>query len=134
MGCTLQDPRSNPAYSVFPEVLIDYDLDEKLTKIWVKSALSDFKYDNIRIEISTNDDLRIIEDGNTYCLSASIYYKIFNLTISVKSEENEFDYNSRIEVELYEFGMDLRIFDYITDEEDVVSKEDLPFKKVLEEV
>ncbi len=67
-GCVLQDPRSNPSYSVFPEILLDYDFDASETGIWVKSALSDFKYDSILLEVinDDNNEKQIIQENNTY--------------------------------------------------------------------
>ncbi len=133
MGCTLQDPRENPTYSMIPEVLVDYDFEEKETKIWVKSAISDFKYNSITFEILMDNKLEIIQENNTYCSSVFIEDNIFNLTILVVSKEREFEYISQVEIELLEDDVIIRIYDISADEEDVVTLDNLPWKKVLEE-
>jgi len=134
MGCTLQDPRENPTYSVIPEVLIDYDFEEKETKIWVKSAISDFKYNSITFEISMDNAIRIFEENNTYCSSVNIEKNMFNVSIYVESKDREFEYNSKIEIELFENDAILRIYDLDTNDLDVLSLDELPLKKVLEEL
>lgn len=134
MGCTLQDPRTNPSYSVIPEVLIDFDFNEERTKIWVKSAISDFEYDSIKMEITANNNLNIVKDNNTYCSHVFVKSKSFNMTILAISEDKEFEYNCRIRIELFTNDINLIIFDTDTNEEDIVSKGDLPYKKVLEEI
>ena len=137
MGCTLQDPKSNTSYSVFPEILVDYDLDAEETKIWVKSALSDFKYDNIMYEITTDQaqEKYIIQENNTYCLAYSTELTLFNLTISVISEEKEFVFNCRIEIyQTEEFTIRIIIDEEGKKSEEILKIDDLPYKKVLEEV
>jgi hypothetical protein len=137
MGCTLQDPRSNPSYSVFPEILVDYDIDSEETKIWVKSALSDFKYDQIRYEILSDEGQKnyIIQENNTYCLPYSTKSTSFNLTISVLSEEKEFGFNCRIETEqTAEYLIRVIIYEEGEEIEEILKIDDLPYKKVLEEL
>jgi hypothetical protein len=134
MGCTLQDPRENPTYSVIPEVLIDYDFEEEETKIWVKSAISDYKYNSITFEISMGSEFKIIEENNTYCSAVNIENNLFNLSIYVESKNREFEYNCEIEIELFENDVTITILDLDTDEVDIVNLDELPLKKVLEEL
>lgn len=140
IGCTLQDPTSNPSYSVLPKLLLDYDSDSGETGIWVKSAVGDFKYDNITIEISFNEQRIIFMNNNTYFLSASTVMPEFNLDITVNStvnsEERRFIFNCEVKVDLV--GEDLIIittYDEKTDKEleEKLHKDDLPYKKILEE-
>jgi len=140
IGCTLQDPSSNPSYSVLPKLLIDFDYDVGETNVWVKSAVGDFKYDNITIEISSNEQKRIIMNNNTYFLSTSTELSEFNLDITVnatvKSEEKRFIFNCEVNVDVV--GEDLIIittYDERTDEEleEKIQEDDLPYKKILEE-
>ena len=65
-GCILQSPGDDPPYSVLPILLLDYDFDSDETKIWVKSALSDYKYTNITIEIFNNVEYPSIDDVKPY--------------------------------------------------------------------
>lgn len=137
MGCTLQDPSSNPSYSVFPEILVDYDIDSEETKIWVKSALSDFKYDQIKYEILSDEGQKnyIIQENNTYCLPYSTKLTSFNLTISVLSEEKEFGFSCRIEIEqAAEYLIRVIIYEEREEIEEILKIDDLPYKKVLEEL
>ncbi len=137
MGCILQDPKTNPSYSVLPEVLLDYDFDTEETKIWVKSALSDFKYDNITIEISYNGQNEISNDNNTYGISISTKQKVFELFTLVVSEEKKFEFISKVDVDVTrEDLIIITTYDEITSEEleEVVLEEDLPYKKILSEV
>ena len=135
MGCTLQDPRSNPSYSVFPEILLDYDSDTDEVKIWVKSALSDFKYDNIKIEISDDKDKLISDDNNTYCLNVFTKSTLFNLSVQVKADDKEFGFDSQIEVDLLgEYLIRITIYEKGEKSEELIRKDDLPYKKVLKEI
>ena len=134
MGCTLQDPRSSPSYSVFPEILLDYDLDTDETKVWVKSALSDFKYDNILLEITIGDDTRVVQENNTYCTQITTKSPEFNLTITATSEDKIFGYQCEVMIESQEGGLLITIFEPGSDSEEEIREDDLPFKKVLDEL
>lgn len=135
MGCTLQDPRKNPSYSIFPEIILDYDFDSDDTKVWVKSALSDFKYDRINIEISYGEIKQSVDDNNTYCLYMHTKLLIFNLTISVVAENKEFNFDSNVKVDLNgEHLLILAIYDDGDIKEEMILEDDLPYKKVLKEL
>jgi hypothetical protein len=134
MGCTLQSPEDNPTYSVLPEMLLDYDQDNQETKIWVKSAISDFKYNKIIIELTSNGINKITQDNNTYCISTSTKSNNFNISISVISENNEFQYQASIRIQFEEEILTITIFEPIEDLEEIILEDDLPFKRVLEEV
>ena len=98
MCCILQDPKSNPSFSVLPELLLDYDFETDEARIWVKSAVSDFKYDNITIEMSYDDQKQTIIENNTYCTSTSTLQKVFNLKIILVSEEKIFEFDCKIDI------------------------------------
>jgi hypothetical protein len=136
LGCTLQDPKDHPSYSVYPEVLIDYDFDSTETKVWVKSALSDFKYDQIVIEALDENGVQTVSENNTYCISLSTKATKFNLTIYAISEENQFGYSCNIDIDLElieEALITITIFDHEEETEEIIEAENLPFKKVLKE-
>jgi len=140
IGCTLQDPTSNPSYSVLPKLLLDYDFDVGETSIWVKSAVGDFKYDNVTIEISSNEQRRRIMNNNTYFLFASTVMSEFNLDVTVNatvnSEEKRFIFNCEVNVDIVrEDLIIITTYDEKTDEEleEKIHQDDLPYKKILEE-
>ena len=136
-GCLLQDPSKSPLYSVLPKLILDYDVDDGLTRVWVRSALGDFKYENITIEATFQNETVVARDNNTYGLFMIVEFKIFNLYILVNSEDKAFSFKCKVEID--SFGEDLITiitYDEITDEEidEPVQFEDLPYKKILEEV
>lgn len=136
-GCILQSPGDNPSYSVLPRLLLDYDFDSDNTKIWVKSALSDYRYTNITIEIINNSESYSISDNNTYGLSAATQLKIFNLHIYVVAEEKIFEILLNIDVdETREDLIIITTYNEGTDEEieEIITEKDLPFKKILNEI
>ena len=136
-GCILQDPKSNPSYSVLPALLLDYDSDMDETKMWVKSALSDFKYDNITIKAAFGNQTQVASDNNTYAVSLITQFKQFDLDLLVSSEEKSFSFKSKIDIDpLREDLIIITTYNEITDEpmEDFYQLEDLPYKKILEEV
>ena len=136
MGCLLQSPESNPSFSILPEVIIDYDFDAEETKIWVKSALSDYKYDNITIEISNDPYYEIVIKNNTYCETISTEIKIFNLNIIAVSKDRIFELNCDVDVDLLrEDLIIITTYDITTNEptEERLLEDNLPFKKILEE-
>jgi hypothetical protein len=134
MGCTLQNPEDNPTYSVLPEMLLDYDLENQETKIWVKSAISDFKYDTIIIELTSNGESLITQDNHTYCISTSTKSNNFNITISVIAEENIFQHQFSILVQFEGEILTITVSEPIEELEEIILEDDLPFKRVLEEV
>ena len=94
--------------------------------------MSDFKYDSIIFQISSSQGQEIIQDNNTYCLPTSTELTSFNLTVKVISDENDFEFDSRIEIE--ETGENLiimTIYDYDENSMELIDKNDLPYKKVL---
>jgi hypothetical protein len=133
-GCTLQSPEDNPTYSVLPEMLLDYDFQSQETKIWVKSAISDFKYDSIIIELMLNESKIINQDNNTYCIFTITKSINFNITINVFFKERVFQYQASILVQFDEEIISITIFEPIDESEEIVFEDDLPFKKVLEEL
>jgi hypothetical protein len=136
-GCILQSPGDDPSYSVLPRLLLDYDFDSDETKIWVESALSDYRYTNITIEINYKNNSHSISDNNTYGLFASTQLKIFNLHIYIVAEEKIFELEINVDVdELREDLIIITTYDEETDEEieETISEEDLPFKKILDEI
>jgi hypothetical protein len=86
-GCTLPDPREDPSYSVFPKMILDYDIEQEQIRVWVKSAIGDFKYDYIKIEISSVNYTKTVEENNTYSTQLSSEVNDFNLTLFVTTEE-----------------------------------------------
>ena len=136
MGCILQSPGSNPSYSVLPKILLDYDFETDETKIWVNSALGDFRYENITIEISNNNQKQVIIENNTYSVSTFIKHKVFNLNIIVISEDKKFGFNCKIDVDLSKDLIIITIYDETTGKgtEEDIQKDNLPFKKILEEL
>lgn len=133
MGCVLQDPKENPSYSVLPEVLIDYEESTEEIDIWVKSAISDFKYDSIQIQVTNKTITQRSEDNNTYCIYHSTKYTEFNLTIIVLFEEKEFNFQTSVRQEYIEEELNFVLFNIEDEEEEVFTIKDLPIKKVLEE-
>jgi hypothetical protein len=136
MGCTLQGPESNPSFSVLPELLLDYDFDAEETGIWVKSALSDFKYHNITIQISSDHDTSIVTDNNTYGVHMSSELQLFDLSVIANSEKKLFAYECRVDVDLMrEDLIIITTYDEITDEptDETLTLEDLPYKIILDE-
>ncbi|WP_455391908.1 hypothetical protein [[Eubacterium] cellulosolvens] len=137
MGCTLQGPESNPSFSVLPEVLLDYDFDTEETKIWVKSAISDFRYDNITIKLSTTNKTEMVLDNNTYGASIYTKHKLFYLEILVVSEEKMFRFYGKVDVDINrEDLIIITTYDEITDEptEEAFLEDDLPYREILEEI
>ena len=136
MGCLLQSPESNPSFSILPEVIIDYDFDAEEIKIWVKSALSDYKYDNITIAISKDPYHQIVVKNYTYCETISTEMKVFNLKIIAASEDRIFEFNCDVDVDLLrEDLIIITTYDIITNEptEERLLEDNLPFKKILKE-
>ena len=137
MGCTLQGPESNPSFSILPEVLLDYDFDENEVDIWVKSAISDYKYNNITIEISKDDNTWVIQDNYTYCVYTSSELNSFKLKIIVNGNEKSFGFESEVDVDLLrEDLIIITTYDDLTAEanEERVAEDDLPYKKILNEI
>lgn len=134
MGCTLTSPETNPTYSVIPGVIIDYDFELEISKIWVKSAISDFKYNLINITLNSKNQTVIREDTNTYCIDNSIKSDSYNLSVQVIYKEREFLYQVSIKIEFIEDIFTLTIFEPETEDEDILYEDDLPFKTVLEEL
>jgi hypothetical protein len=136
MGCILQGPDNNPSFSMLPELLLDYDFDADETDIWVKSALSDFKYENISIEVDYENIYKKEEDNKTYCVHLSTKLMVFNLNIIVNSLEKTFTYQGTIDIDLMrEDLIIITTYDEITDEptEEILSEDDLPYKIILKE-
>jgi hypothetical protein len=136
-GCLLQDPSKSPLYSVLPKLILDYDVDDDLTRLWVRSALGDFKYENITIEASYQNETKVASDDNTYGNFLIVQFKIFDLNILVNSEDKVFSFTCKVEIDSFEEDLlTITTYDEITDEEleELVQFDDLPYRKVLEEV
>lgn len=137
MGCTLQGPEDNPSFSVLPEILIDFDFESEETKIWIKSALSDFRYNNITIELITDQATEVISDNYTYGYSLYTKLKVFHLNIDVASEKKLFNFYCKVDVDLTrEDLIIITTYDEITEEpeEESLLEDDLPYKKILKEI
>jgi hypothetical protein len=135
MGCTLRSPEDNPTYSLIPGVLLDYDFDTQMVRIWVKSAISDFKYDNIEIELISDNTTVKNEDNNTYCLYSQIKAQRLNMTVQIIRENKLFQFSALVEI-IYEDNenpFQILITDPETDEQEIILEEDLPYKKVIKD-
>ncbi len=133
-GCIGSPPKMDNPLSMAPGMIMDYDKDTKMTKIWVKGEATDYKYSRITITI---DEINRVEDNNSYCLSHSTNISPhFSIQIMVWTENTWYGYTCNITV--HEFGIEDEYnprFTVIDNEkETVVLEKDLPFKRILEEV
>jgi hypothetical protein len=133
MGCTLSDPSEGPSYSVFPKMILDYDLDDEQIKVWVKSAIGDFKYDYMKMELLNKNYTERIEENNTYFIQISTELDDFNLTIQVITEEKIFDYACHISLLIIDEEISVSIWNFESEKEEIFLLDDLPYKNVLEE-
>jgi len=136
-GCIGSPPKMDNPLSSAPGMIMDYDKDGSITKIWVKGEVVDYKYSNITITVSKDEPQIVSSDNNTYCLQCNIdniNLSSFSLQIVVWTENTRYEYTC--DVTVHEFDPFLTI---IEDEkhggkENVVFEKDLPFKKTLSEV
>ena len=132
-GC-LKTPKEGGGgrdYSSIPELIVDYDIESECFKIYVKSAVGDYKYDHIKIKINDTQ----IQENNTYMLSKSCVDTDFTLETEAKVED-EVVYYYICEVKYVndeEEGIFIMVIDKMEEfeEEIPVSEEDLPWKKIL---
>jgi len=132
-GC-LKDPEEDrPGFSSIPELIIDYDHEINYFKVYVKSAVGDYKYRHIKIRIN---DTEMVEN-NTYVYSAATGKMDFLLFVEA-AVDIDVIYHSSIHIVLVndiENNIFLNIIDTteIIEEEFPVAQEDLPWKKILEQ-
>ena len=132
-GCIGSPPKMDNPLSSAPGMIMDYDENINMTRIWVKGEATDYKYSRITIIIDETDK---VEDNNTYFLSHSTNLDIFSLRIIVWTENTYYGYVCN--VTRHEFGTEDENnprFTIIDDKkETVVFEKHLPFKRMLEEV
>lgn len=130
-GCLKNPSNGGGGYLSIPEVLIDYDYDTGCFKIYVNSALGDYKYRYIMIQVDGNQTV----ENNTYVLSYTCAGDSFTVTVEASVDEDTV-YYSTLEVSLSE-DEENNIIIYIIDrtdnahDETDVLFEDLPWKKIL---
>jgi len=139
-GCIGSPPKMDNPLSSAPGMIMDYDKDVSITKIWVKGEATDYRYSNITITISKNEIETFSSDTNTYCLQCNTDLHEFSLQIIVLTESIRYEYLCNVSVcksglvdETYPV---FTIVDSKHPEEEPLIKfeKDLPFTKVLEEV
>jgi hypothetical protein len=117
--------------SSIPELLLDYDFELEQFSLYIMSAVGDYKYDYIKINL---DDSEVIEN-NTYVLCYKTMKTNFTLEVEAQIDIDVFYYYT-CEVEIVNNGEE-NTFLMITDsmelleEEIPLSKEELPWKKIL---
>lgn len=137
-GCIGSPPKMDNPLSSAPGMIMDYDKDGSITKIWVKGEATDYRYSNITITVSKDETQMVSTDNSTYCLQCNINstsLPSFSLRIVVWTENTCYEYICN-DVTVHEVDPFLTV---VEDEkyggkENIVFEKDLPFKKVLEEV
>ena len=132
-GClrTFDEEGGGRDYSSIPELIVDYDFESECFKIYVKSAVGDYKYDHIKIKINETP----LQENNTYMLSRSCIQDDFSLETEAKVEDDViYNYICKVEIKDDE-DIFIMIIDQMEEieEEIPVAKEDLPWKKILEQ-
>ena len=131
-GC-LENPNEEGGggFSRIPEVILDYDIDTDSFKIYVKSAVGDFKYQSITIRIN---DTEMIEN-NTYVHQIQFQKNDFILiTEAAVSLDVIFFASFQVTVvNDIENNIFLNIIDTteIQEKEYELAQEDIPWKKIL---
>jgi hypothetical protein len=130
-GC-LEDPEEGGGgFSSIPEVILDYDLETENFKIYVKSALGDYKYLYIRIRIN---DTEMIEN-NTYVHQVKCQKNDFTLITEAAVNLDRIFYTSFsvTVVNDIENNIFLNIIDTtdIQEKEFELARDDLPWKNLL---
>jgi len=135
-GCIGSPPKMDNPLSSAPGMIMDYDEKTNMTKIWVRGETTDYKYSNITITISKDEIETVSTDDNTYCLQCNTDLPGFSLQIIVLTENTRYEYVCNVTVS--EFGTEDENnprFTVTDDEKEVVVfEENLPFKRILEEV
>jgi hypothetical protein len=130
-GCLKNPGNGGRGYSSIPKVMIDYDLDSACFKIYVKSAVGDYKYDYIKITVNDNEKI----ENNTYVLSYNCVDTDFSLEAEAQVDVDVI-YFYTCEITLTD-DKEKDIFLTITDKTDIIEKEitvsqgDMPWKKIL---
>ncbi|UCH89498.1 MAG: hypothetical protein JSV49_02290 [Thermoplasmata archaeon] len=130
-GCLKDPEEGGHDYSSIPEVIVDYDFDSEQFKIYVKSAIGDYKYETIKIKV--NDYEKI--ENNTYMLSYNCNSTEYDLDVEAQVDIN-LVYSYACEIILLndeENDIFLNVIEIIDDaeKETPVGEDDLPWKKIL---
>ena len=119
--------------SALPEVIVDYDADNNITKFWVKSPIVDYRYDKLTIYVNNETSVSAISDTFTYCIDLAVPYREFDLNVTALTETTFYHFKCHCSI-----GTDIEMtfhFEYIDDDEKTqtedVPLEDMPWKKVL---
>ena len=99
-GCLkgIYSPSSTSSMSALPEVIVDYDVKKNVTKIWVKSPIMDYRYDNITIMINNETSSQIRSDNYTYCIDLETTYRRFRLNVSAVSKETLYYFECHVKL------------------------------------
>ena len=141
-GCLhdLEDP--SKSFSSIPTVIMDFELERNLTKIWVMSVLSHIRYENVSLIISPEGGVPVgLGDNYTYCVTGFTDAGRFEVEVRASTEDRDFELSFSVEVS----DPDSHSFYTITippdpdqpldePEEVEVAREDLPWKKTLREL
>ena len=130
-GCLENPSEGGRGYSSIPKLLLDYEVETGCFKIYVNSALGDYKYEYILINVDGN----LTMENNTYVLSYKCARDTFDVYVEAAVDEDTI-YQSTIKVSLIkdeENNIIVNIIDSTdnTDEKYEIPVGDLPWKKVL---
>lgn len=130
-GC-LKPLSDEKGYASIPEMIVDYDFEDERFEIYLKSAVGDYKFEHLIIEVNGNRSM----ENNTYALCSTCIDRELELDCEAQVDEDTIYYYA-CDIEIIDDD-DEDIFILITErvtedeKEDEVSKEDMPWKKILE--
>lgn len=122
-------PRS---ISALPELIVDYELERNATKFWVKSPITDYRYDSIRITITNETQTRQRAENYTYCIDLEAPFRHFTINASATSKDVRYEFQCDCEIR-YQQGLTFQFvyMDRLTEKTEQVLFEDLPWKITL---
>ncbi len=135
-GClrNIYDDDSPSSISALPELIIDYHMAANETKFWVKSPITDYRYDSITLTVSNETTTRREQDNYTYSIDLAVQFETFRVNVTARSQRTIYSFSCNCKIMRTE--LDTRMFkiDYLLDDElevEEVPFEELPWKIIL---